>query len=90
MTARRTNAASFDVTIDDGNEDASPPPDPQTFSLSVTPSNDAPILQSALRAGFPTNLNDQLAGLGVDVQGSLSGTFAEIDGSPMASWLASF
>ena len=77
-----TNAASFDVTIDDGNEDASPPPDPQTFSLSVTPSNDAPILQSALRAGFPTNLNDQLAGLGVDVQGSLSGTFAKVDGSP--------
>ena len=48
-----TNAASFDVTIDDGNEDASPPPDPQTFSLSVTPSNDAPIFRIRVAGRFP-------------------------------------
>ncbi|PMM38933.1 hypothetical protein BCT54_14865 [Vibrio splendidus] len=37
-----TTSASFDVNVEDGNEDGSPPVD-STFNLMVTPVNDAPV-----------------------------------------------
>ncbi|MCP4391123.1 MAG: hypothetical protein GY802_22715, partial [Gammaproteobacteria bacterium] len=38
-----TVAASFDVNVDDGNEDVSAPTD-STFNFTVTPVNDAPVI----------------------------------------------
>ncbi|MCC5526813.1 cadherin-like domain-containing protein [Vibrio lentus] len=44
-----TTSASFDVNVEDGNEDGSTPVD-STFNLTVTPVNDAPELTGDLSA----------------------------------------
>ncbi|MEZ8625447.1 tandem-95 repeat protein [Vibrio splendidus] len=44
-----TTSASFDVNVEDGNEDGSTPED-STFNLTVTPVNDAPELTGDLAA----------------------------------------
>ncbi|WP_032549114.1 cadherin-like domain-containing protein, partial [Vibrio crassostreae] len=42
-----TTSASFDINVEDGNEDGSTPVD-STFNLTVTPVNDAPELTGDL------------------------------------------
>ena len=49
MTARETTAASFKVSVEDGNEDGSAPV-AQTFNFTVTPVNDPPVLTGDLTA----------------------------------------
>ncbi|TAN48315.1 MAG: DUF4347 domain-containing protein, partial [Methylococcaceae bacterium] len=44
-----TSAASFKVSVEDGNEDSSTPTE-STFNLTVTPVNDAPVLSGDLAA----------------------------------------
>ena len=48
------------VKLDDGNEDASPPPAPQTFSLSVSPSNDAPVASPVVLASIAEDSGDRI------------------------------
>ena len=59
-----TIAASFDVSVEDGNEDLSTAAT-QTFNLVVTPVNDAPV--NTLPASFTTNEDTsvKLAGLSI-------------------------
>jgi VCBS repeat-containing protein len=59
-----STAASFDVSVEDGNEDLSAPAS-QTFNLVVTPVNDAPV--NTLPASFTTNEDTsvKLAGLSI-------------------------
>src|SRR6185369_2893498 len=50
-----TVSASFQVTVEDGNEDNSAPPAPVPFNLTVTPVNDAPTLAVTAAASFTEN-----------------------------------
>ena len=46
-----TVTGSFEVVVEDGNEDVSSPT-PQTVNISVTPVNDPPVLGGSLSAAF--------------------------------------
>jgi VCBS repeat-containing protein len=67
-----TTAASFDVSVEDGNEDLSAPAS-HTFNFTVSPVNDAPV--NTLPAGFTTNEDTsiKLAGLSVADPDAASG-----------------
>ena len=47
-----TTTASFQVSVEDGNEDGSAPA-ASTFNLTVTPANDPPVLTGDLAATVP-------------------------------------
>jgi VCBS repeat-containing protein len=71
-----TTAASFQVVVEDGNEDTSTPT-PSTLNLTVTPVNDAPTATDDSQ----TTAEDTAVVLGLDDFGS----YADVEGSAIAA-----